>query len=324
MKTVMKLRPIFILIVTLAALLNVMSRAAFALCPDRSLGEKQDDCPWAELSRTLDPVAQPAILGRIEAELPELYNSMNADSKPGTWLAAWGRSINFDEGKKAIIVNPKVIYQLDTLFHQKTLKVQGKQIAHAGVEHTYGYLLSNLQTAYGFKRARWVHGILDRGFGLPTGTLAPLPLQGTLLSNVTYFAGQIAFHGDPASLALIKNIQGASAAVMNFDYSKLKPIRLVETVQTKTGPVEIRTDFVPFLSKVETNSHWLIYSIYDGRKGAAKNSQLITAFPVEASFVENALKPEQLGDDQPITTRYNAYVEGITFTTQKGTRKKGL
>lgn len=298
------------------------SQSCWAQCPDHSSGEKQEDCPWAELARNLETVPENAILRLIEAELPAMYNSMNSDSKPGTWLSLWGKSINFDEGKKAIIVNPKVITQFDQFFRQPTLKVQDKQIAHAGVEHTYGYLLSNLQTAYGFKRARWVHGTLDTGFGLPAGTLAPLPTQGTLLSNVTYFAGRIAFRDEAPALELLKSISGVSSALLNYDFGKLKTARLEETIQTPSGPVVIRTDFVALPKKVETNSHWLIYSVRDARKGAPRNSQLITAFPVEASFMDGALKPELLGEDKPISTRYNAYVEGITFTTQKGLRKK--
>jgi hypothetical protein len=69
----------------------------------------------------------------------------------------------------------------------------------------------------------------------------------------------------------------------------------------------------------------LVYSIADHRQPHPKGlppAQLITAFPVETSFVESALAADSLGENKPIITRYNAYVDGITGTAWTGLRRK--
>src|SRR5205823_4357190 len=107
----------------------------------------------------------------------------------------WGTSINYDELAKAIIVHPAILRALDKSFvSHAPMEVQnidaqapesvatarllgvapthdpaGHPLAHAGMEHTYGYLFSVLKTSFGYKRARWVSGESERGFGLKTG-----------------------------------------------------------------------------------------------------------------------------------------------------------
>jgi hypothetical protein len=60
----------------------------------------------------------------------------------------------------------------------------------------------------------------------------------------------------------------------------------------------------------------LVYSYVD-----AGQPKLVSAFPVTASFGAGIMKPESLGPDQPIITRYNAYIPGVTGRPElKGTR----
>jgi hypothetical protein len=258
---------------------------------------------------------------------------MKEDSNRKEWLNLWGYCINFDELAKGIIISPKIIDPLIDWFSPpsgKPFVANDREINHAGIQHTYGYLFSNLKTSFGYKRARWVRDTLDRGFGLPIGTLSPLPKAGSLFSNATYFAGRIAFKGDADLLKTLDKdaAKAVSPAILKYDFDSLKPIRLEETVKTETGNVVIRTDFVRFPHPVEgdTNTHWLIYSIADQRTSAKEKhlpaAQLITAFPVETSFVESALAADDLGESKPIVTRYNAYVEGLSFKPLTGARHK--
>ena len=102
----------------------------------------------------------------------------------------------------------------------------------AALNHTYGYLFSEVPTPYGYKRARFVKGIIEKGFGLPVGLFSGIPQKGTLLSNLTKFIGTIAFR-DNADC--IKELQASIESgnipkvteLENFGYSTLKVKRLV-------------------------------------------------------------------------------------------------
>jgi hypothetical protein len=250
---------------------------------------------------------------------PDLYSQINLDSARADYKDLWGQSINYDELAKGIIVDPAILKVI-----AKTLQVSwvSDRIAHAGMEHTYGYLFSNLKTSFGYKRARWVHGDTDRGFGLPIGTLgpnAPSVGGGTLFSNATFFFGRIAFRNDPASLKqLLAHASDASKALQDFKFSSLKPVRLEETIPSKN--IVLRTDLVPFAVKPAVSDpgaqYLLVYSVV--MNGTAK---LITGFPVAQSFVDSTLNKDNLGDDKPIVTRYNAFVDGISGNTLTGSRR---
>ena len=253
----------------------------------------------------------------------DLYTRMKSDVAQPAWLALWGVSINFDELANRTVLDPAILGSFEKLFGVQPYPVDSN-LAQAGIEHTYGYLFSNLKTSFGFKRARWIRPTLDRGFGLPDGTLAPIPRAGTLFSNVSYFMGHIAFRNEAAPLAVLEAAKARAApAVVTFPYSSLSATRLEETVTvpgTHPRTVKLRTDLVPFLQPVtgDTNTHVLVYSIDDPSNGGVK---LITAFPVERSFVNRTLDPKGLGDNQPVITRYNGYVEGLTGSKLAGKRR---
>lgn len=300
-------------------------------CPDPSLGETPEDCPWAEIGRALAGAATRGrpVLPVLRTMLPALYSKLVSDSQRGSWLALWGRSINFDEGAREVILEPGIIESFERMFGVPPGARPGR-IVHAGIEHTYGYLFSLVRTPFGFKRARWVRPTLDEGFLLPRGTISPLPGQGTLFSNVTYWIGRMAFRDDPRELGILeKDGAAAAAAVRDFHYSRLSFTRLEETVKVP-GPgvdgavgdriIRLRTDLVPFLRPVQgdPDSHLLVYSVSDPGEGGAR---LITAFPVERSFVEKVTDPGALGSGKPVTTRYNGYVEGLTGRSLSGVRR---
>lgn len=316
-------------VLALAVLVPWAVTSVWAGCPDTSLGESPEDCPWSKIARDMQAAAAKHgdVLKVLQREHPLLYSQIHSDLGRQDWMDLWGNAINFDELAKGVVVAPEIIDELMKMVASSSKRSE-HAIVQAGIQHTYGYLFSTLKTSFGYKRARWVRDTLDRGFGLPIGTLSPLPKSGTLFSNATYFAGRIAFRDEPAALKILaQGNHDVSPSLTSFHFESLKPIRLEETIRTESGDVILRTDLVPFVNKVDGqgNTHWLVYSVADRRnlgKGASATSKLITAFPVDSPFVETVMNPENLGEDKPIVTRYNAYVDAITGAPHSGSRHK--
>ena len=294
----------------------------------------------------------PVIDSELKRLSPTLVAQLDRDAKNVPLQALWGQSINYDEYAKGVIVDPAILRALGDrmkiqtgpldIFYNKpghissairqesisersiirALKREvekgprdaaGHAIAHAGLEHTYGYLLSTLKTAYGYKRARWVEGQIERGMSLPDGLLGPQSPEGTLFQNATLFFGRIAFRADAEELGqLIAASRELPRAIRDYRYADLSVTRILETVGTTT----LRTDLVAF-NKPQKDTHLLIYSIADSSNGGAR---LITAFPVKTDFVESLLKKDRFGKNQSIQTRYNAYVEDLSGKSTTGER----
>ena len=130
------------------------------------------------------------------ASIPHIENDL-ADQ---TLLAHWGQSLNFDSNAKKIIVDHQIMNKLQAAFGVKNDNLH----VHAGIIHTYGYLFSIIETPYGHKRERWIAPTLNIGFNLQNDSLVPWTSEGSLFSNVTYFAGKIAFK--KTSVENLKNV----------------------------------------------------------------------------------------------------------------------
>jgi hypothetical protein len=267
-------------------------------------GETAEDYPWASMARQL--IANP------NEPLPEVIAwQIRSDATRIKTKELWGRSINYDEMANGQIVDTNIIEKISAL---AGVEAPNGRIVHAGFEHTYGYLFSILKTSFGYKRARWVRPDIEDGFGLPRGTLGPQPDYGTLLMNVTYFGGRIA--------SLNPDSNGVHPALLNIDYGNLTIERLTERVELEQRTIELRTDIVHFPNLPTTkgkNEALLVYAVADSNEPHAK---LITLFPVDGSFATRIFDPKNLGTNKPITTRYNAYVEGLTgmSPSPKGSR----
>jgi len=247
---------------------------------------------------------------------PQFLKKIETEAKlhqgPEEYKSLWGNSLNYDENAKSIIIKNQVI---DLILKKAGVRKRNGRIVHAGFEHTYGYLLSNLSTPYGYKRARWVKGDIETGFGMPQGLMGPTPSTDGLFSNVTYFAGSIAFRNEPETLKLITKGLGVSPFLRSFNFATLKPTRLSETIilNGPSGPsgrtVTLRTDLVPFTGPTGANAEVLIYSIKDS---SMPHPYLISMFPVAKSFREAVLNPKNLGVGKPVITRYNAFISDVT------------
>ncbi|MEI7529127.1 MAG: hypothetical protein WCK76_09290 [Elusimicrobiota bacterium] len=313
MTRALKLLPVLFLLSGAAAAFECPQKAP----PGAAAAESAEDCPWAGAARLLDEKAdrKENLEPVFAAHAAGLLRQMDAD-RATVVLQLWGESINYDELANGMIVNPGILSFIAA--RVGAAQPRGK-IAHAGMEHTYGYLFSLLPTKFGFKRARWVRPDIEDGLGLPRGSAGPAPAEGTLLANITCLAGGIALKDDPAAALLEKVVPHCAAQLRAFAARPVKRTRLSEEVLLPGGrTVVLRTDFVPFVKVSGGNSRLLVYSVYDSALGRAS---LISAFPVNEGFVKSVLSPGGLGSGKPVQTRYNAYVEGLTDAGKvKGTR----
>jgi len=92
-----------------------------------------------------------------------LATQMEADAKRRGPLSFWGRSSNTDEVTQSQIVDPAIIALIGRLAQKKLSPVT----PHAGLQHTYGYLFSEIETPYGMKRDRWTETTLENALDIP-------------------------------------------------------------------------------------------------------------------------------------------------------------
>ena len=287
------------------------SRPAPPPCP--VAGETAADCPWAGVAR--EAATDPRVA--LQRDAPTIVAELSRDAKAPAVLATWGLALNYNQKPDGSfgadpIVAPAIVDELSSL---AGVAPRRDRVVHAGVQHTYGYLFSVLATPYGFKRARWVQRTIDNGFGLPDGTIAPVAVAGTLLGNVTWLAGSIAFAGEPELGAARSDLSIVSPALQALDISALHIKRLSETVSVAGRTVVLRTDFVELPHPSPDATTLLVYSIRDGA-----TSRLVTMFPINAKS-RDTYEGVPLGDQIPITTQYNAWVDGLTGTTIPGNRQ---
>jgi len=313
----------FLLVIASGAL------ASASTCPDTTQGETAQDCPWADISRQLSASGTTDLqkLGKVlKSRSKPLYEEIKSERSSEAWHSLWGMSINFDELARGQIVDPSILNLLYSLFglpDRGALPGTPANIWHAGLEHTYGYLFSVLKTSFGYKRSRWVSGEINQGFAFTANPISPVPRRGSLFRNVTYFAGRIAFRHEPKALAALEAGKGSvDPELVTLQYDKLKPVRLEEKLELQAGrTVVIRTDLVTFpvappLANPAPNDTLLVYSYLDNDV-----PKLVTAFPVTGAFGAGIMQPSTLGDNQPIISRYNAWIAGVSDRTDlKGTR----
>lgn len=282
---------LFALIFCIALLIGT----AYAVCPLKS-DETKEDCPWAEIGR-----AQPQqfeIL--LDQELKNFKHQLKQDRATPKLLSLWGLSQNADVTPDRVIVPSHIMNFLHDQLGVK--KSKDFKINHAGLTHTYGYLFSNLQTPYGYKRARYVKGETEDGFGLPQGVFNGTPTQGTLLSNLTYFISKIAFEGEPLLDHIPYALWKIHPALLNFNFKNLKKMRLIE--KSQDGKLELRTDFVLFDHPNTRGKNEGIY-IYSIREHQGE-PRLITAFPVLKSAAQKLFEVNQLGATKSMKPVFNA------------------
>lgn len=261
------------------------------------------------------------LLPVLKSRCPVVYRQIKTDGKQRAMLSLWGRSLNVDEIVGQTIVHPEILRAIGVL---AGVRMNGRVI-HAGLQHTYGYLFSLIDTPYGAKRERWTSDDLERGLGLERSLLGDKPRAGTLLANVTWLLAHIVFRNQPRRLkALESSCRGISApALVGYDYAELSVCRVVERA-VLPGParrtVALITDLVAFPIRPAASTAADTLLVYSVQGGAQARLRLITAFPVQPgtarAIKDSAMKSGQVS----IRPRYNAYVPGFKGESILGKR----
>ncbi len=256
---------------------------------------------WVDLVKNSE-INKVSILEVLKANNLHCYNQIVADSQDQELLSFWGRSLNFDSGAKKQIISDAIIGELQSKFGIKN----DNKIVHAGITHTYGYLFSTLLTPYGYKRQRWIAPTLNYGFNFPKNSLSPETIEGGMLSNITYFLGQLALEL-PKQKAKLATLSNVSSEVKKFNYSLISKTILTEELESHEH-LTLKTTLIslPRKKSLEENEYLLIYTVLSPKE---HHEEIITAFPIKREAYLKIIAPEELGDMKPVTLRYNAYLD---------------
>lgn len=305
----------------LGLIASFFGSSAKAQCPRVDLKETEADCPWAEVARAIEGVQDPEKIERtLRDSLPGFLPQLDLDARLPGLLSLWGLSRNIDESRLESGTRTVPANLLKTLNrHLKVPYDDSFTIGHAGLNHTYGYLFSTVETPYGYKRARYVRHEIEAGFGLKEGELGGSPKGGSLLLNLTLFAGKVAFRDSEAGMKAMNDLSSrvaryAPSDILKFNFNALKPERLIERIETTDQTIEMRTDLIPFNhpNPYGKNSSLLIHSILVEDKHPSKTRAapatpvLITVFPVESGMRASLFDPTTMGDPVPLKLRFNA------------------
>ncbi len=243
---------------------------------------------------------------------PGIVAQIQSDARRRGPLSFWGRSNNVDEIAGSTIVDPRILELIAAAADRR----MSTATPHAGLQHTYGYLLSLIETPYGFKRERWTETSIETMFEFNPTTLSPQPTEGTLLSNATWLGGQIAYR-KTKHLRRLDSFLAAKTSpdLLRINLTKLKHVRLTEKVSTTWRRVArkwtLQTDVVE--SPAQQTS-LLVYSTIDDNNV----HQLITLFPVSATTMTETIEKGSASTSDNIRLRYNAWVPALSGTTYSG------
>lgn len=263
-----------------------------------------------QLQAAADAMVEAAERGRgvlpiLKHQCPYVCRQILEDSQHRGILRLWGKSINVDENVGETIVHPAI---LDAIGKLASVPMRGPGV-HAGLQHTYGYLFASIETPYGAKRERWIADTIERGLGVDRTLFSDRPRSGTLLANVTWFAGQIAFRDRPRILRrLTENSSAVAHELVRYDFAALRVVRIIEAAKVSTGAsVQFLTDLVS-LPKARRNRDDETVLIYSTQTSAHASQRLITMFPVSAQMVHELQEAVPVNGRVKVRPRYNAYV----------------
>jgi hypothetical protein len=250
-------------------------------------------------------------LGQFEASFPGVAKQIRSDADSDCF-SLWGRSVNFDEYEKAKIVDPKILSTIGRLAKHPIREGKGY---HAGLIHTYGYLLSDLKTRYGYKRERWTDNWLDDFLGLAHGTIMGKRDNSTLLQNASLLMARIGFRKHSIK-RLNRVLPASSKSVQSVSIQKFATTRIEEQLQDRfLGGVHFFTDILSSKNR-RSESSFLVYSMRCGRS----NQKLITCFPIsQSAFTELTSMPT--GRSVELRPRYNVSVDGLSTSPVWGRRR---
>lgn len=247
---------------------------------------------------------------------PSVVGQIRTDAKRKGPFSFWGRSSNIDELANETIVAPEIIDLIAKVADRKISPLT----PHAGLQHTYGYLFSLIETPYGMKRDRWIESNLESAFGLQSSTLGPDPEDGTLLANATWLSGKIAFRAKPDHLLRLESYLGGkySSDLGTVRFDTLPQTRIIEKIGSRKRQNRkawsLQTDLVPFPN--DDGTSLLVYSVVEEY---SNNHVLITLFPVDQAAHQELLSRAQTKQRTDIRTRFNTHIPALGTDRLAGT-----
>jgi len=248
--------------------------------------------PFPSLTRHLnDLAAAPGFDAAVlRAELGQFHAPLLAqiedDAAHPERFADWGMSSNLDSGARAELVHPSLLAALCGL---SGLPMPCENSANAGLLHTYGYLLSNCRTPFGFKRERWTRPELEDGLGLRRGLVSAVPLEGTLLGNVT-------------TLMRIIWKPGTEPNPLFADGTRYTGFTVTE--QPEDSSLRLITRLIPFpAAGPGGNRRAALFHAWDD----GTRLRFVTVFPVDSSVLDKLRRQSKNGTGL-VKPRYNSVI----------------
>ncbi len=221
--------------------------------------------------------------------LPDFFQSLRADLSRPEVLQLWGASTTVDNGS----------HQVPLAFLRLIADHRGVPAdptnCHAGLVHTYGYLLSPAETTYGRKRHRWSSQEAAHALGIPGSW--PLDGDGILTSLTQALTAAAPLDGDPSPA-------DGSAGPISVTY-ELDEHGETAGTQWRSRVRVLARPGAPDGSAAVGDELLLVYTVgIDDRP-----EQYITAFPVSHSAaVEATTAPRR-------RLRFNAVLTGDRATS---------
>lgn len=275
--------------------------AALSACAFAARARPRRPLGYADYARLYARLAS----GQTPADLGDVVPGLARDLKDAAIVSRrwWTDSTPYDELAHREILPDGVLDALGIPHHVTA----GVEHVPAGLMHTYGYLFSQLQTAYGLKGKRWVESRIDERLGLPAGTFSPRPPAGEFLSNVT------------AALSALVGLDArpARAAVLSPRARRLGAVEEAVRWRRPDG-VEVsgvvRTHLVPLapVPGLKTDDAYLL--IYELELSGER--RLVTAFPVQEGFARTFLNAKS-AVDAAFRPRFNLYVDPMWVVVER-------
>jgi hypothetical protein len=234
--------------------------------------------------------------GATAAQLEDVLPGLAANLHVAQVVSSrhWTDSTPYDELAKAYILPDQALDGLG-IRHEVS---SGVVHVPAGVMHTYGYLFSQLKTAYGLKGKRWIESRLDERLGLPAGMFSPTPPAGEFTANVT--SALLKLLGDDDEIHHAAKFEPKAKVVGYVEQD-------VEWTKFGGGSVKGHVfthliELAPLKGYDTPDAYLLVYSVMHGGKRG-----LVTAFPIEKGFAESIMKTPA-AKSTAFTPRFNWYV----------------
>lgn len=235
----------------------------------------------------------------------------------------WGLSENQDPSRPdRPITEPAVLAELFRLASVSPMDPAFHTV-HSGMLQSYGTLFSTTLRPEGYARDRWLDHAFEAGLGLAESEyFNPQPEGGTFLSNLTYFAGRIAFRDQPTRLEQLKALEPKVAKKLRkTDYSRFTVATVIETTKGSfENPIEARLDFVTLQPNAAGYSHALVYSVKESEDGAF---QLLNVDLIRLDRFRQLSQASSLGSGKTIRPLYGAVILGLK-APRPGTRSLKL